>query len=71
MDDRSTPANNAYRDRAAKIVEKQKKGENDAVTGKPVTEKTAKAANKYAEKGWKSFNAAEKLKHTKWEKAHE
>jgi RHS repeat-associated protein len=69
LDDRSTPANEAYRERAAKIVDKQKKGEKDAVTGKPVTEKTAKAAHKYAEEGIKSFRAAEQLKHTKWEKA--
>lgn len=69
LDDRSTPANEAYRERAATIVDKQKKGEKDAVTGKPVTEKAAKAAHKYAEQGLKSFRTAEQIKHIKWEKA--
>ncbi|MEO6833382.1 MAG: RHS repeat-associated core domain-containing protein, partial [Chitinophagaceae bacterium] len=69
MDERSTPANQAYRQRAAKIVEKQKVKGIDVVTGKPVTEKAANAAHKYAEKGVKSFRAAEQIKHTKWEKA--
>lgn len=75
LDDRSTPANEAYRERAAKIVDKQKKGEKDAVTGKPVTEKAAKAAHKYAETGdakhlyMNSFRSAEQLKHSKIEKA--
>lgn len=38
------------------------KGENDNVTGKPVTEKAVKSAHKYAEKGIMSFKAAEEAK---------
>jgi hypothetical protein len=62
MDNKSTPANEAYRKRAANIVAKQKKGEKDVVTGKPVTKKAAKAAHKYAEEGFKSFKTAEDIK---------
>lgn len=62
MDEKSTPANEAYRQRSANIVNKYNKKGNDAVTGKPVTEKTAKAAHKYAEQGVKSFKTAEGVK---------
>jgi hypothetical protein len=62
MSRKSTPANEAYRKRAADIVEKEKKGEKDVITGKPVTKKAAKAAHKYAEEGWKSFRYAETVK---------
>ena len=62
MNEKSTPANEAYRKRAAVIVEKQKNGEKDNVTGKPVTMKSAQAAHKYAEQGTKSFKAAEEAK---------
>ena len=68
LDDKSTPANESYRERASNIVAKEKKGDKDIVTGKPVTEKTANAAHKYAEKGLKSFRVAEQVKHIKIEK---
>jgi CRISPR/Cas system-associated endonuclease/helicase Cas3 len=68
LDKNSSAANEAYRKRAATIVEKQKKGEKDSQTGKPVTKKTAEAAHKYAEEGIKSFRAAEQIKEIKIEK---
>lgn len=62
LDKESTPANEAYRKRAAKIVEKEKKKKKDVITGKPVTKKAADAAHKYSEKGIKSFRTAEAIK---------
>ncbi len=64
MDNKSTPANQAYRARAAKIVDKYQKGQTDAVTLKPVTKEAAQAAHIYAEEGVKSFKTAENVKKT-------
>ncbi|WP_121356790.1 RHS repeat-associated core domain-containing protein [Flavisolibacter nicotianae] len=61
MDSKSTPANEAYIKRAGIIEEKQKKGEKDNITGKPVTKEAAKAAKK----GSEFFQAAESLKKMK------
>jgi RHS repeat-associated protein len=58
IDDRSTAANVKYIKTAKKIIDKQKKGEKDEVTGKPVTKETAEAANF----GRKGFTAVEALK---------
>jgi RHS repeat-associated protein len=58
IDDRSTAANVKYIKAAKKIIDKQKKGEKDDVTGKPVTKKAAEAA----EFGKKWFTRAEALK---------
>jgi hypothetical protein len=58
MDDNSTKANQDYNKRAAATIEKYVKGENDSVTGKPVTKETKEAA----EFGKKGFNAAENVK---------
>jgi RHS repeat-associated protein len=44
LDERSTKANEDYIKRAEKTIEKQKKGEKDDITGKPVTKEAAKAA---------------------------
>ena len=58
IDKKSTNANQKYIKSADKIIEKQKKGEKDAVTGKPVTKEAADAA-KFGKK-W--FSVAEDLK---------
>ena len=58
LDDRSTAANVKYIKSAKKIIDKYKKGEKDAVTGKPVTKEAANAA----EFGLKGFTKAENLK---------
>jgi len=58
MDEKSTQANEDYNKRAAVTIEKYEKGENDSVTGKPVTKDTKEAA----EFGKKGFNAAENIK---------
>ena len=63
MDDRSTPANEAFMKRADKTVEKYKKKEKDGITGKPVTKQAADAAYKYSRGGIKSFETAEEVKH--------
>jgi RHS repeat-associated protein len=66
LDDKSTSANMKYNKSADKIIEKQKKGEKDAVTGKPVTVEAAEAA-KFGKK-W--FNVAEDLKENLKDKKH-
>jgi hypothetical protein len=58
LDKKSTQANEDYIKRADKTIEKQKKGEKDDITGKPVT----KEARKAAEFGKKWFRRAEELK---------
>ena len=58
LDDRSSSANGKYIKTAKKIIEKQKKGETDEVTGKPVTKEAADAANF----GKNGFTAVEALK---------
>jgi RHS repeat-associated protein len=58
IDDKSSQANEDYIKRADKTIEKQKKGEKDDVTGKPVTKEAADAA-KFGKK-W--FRRAEQLK---------
>jgi len=44
LDTRSTPANEQYIKSAKKIIEKQKNGQKDDVTGRPVTQETSKEA---------------------------
>ena len=61
LDDKSSPANKAYIARAEKTIEKQKKGENDNVTKKPVTKEAADAA----EFGKKWFLVAEGMKNAR------
>ena len=58
MDFESTPANEAYIDRANGTIEKAGSGGVDNITGKPVTPETAKAA----EFGRKNFRRAENVK---------
>ncbi|MBK9273304.1 MAG: hypothetical protein IPM49_02035 [Flavobacteriales bacterium] len=58
MDERSTQANRDYNSRTAATIAKYEKGENDSVTGRPVTKETKEAA----EFGKKWFNAAENIK---------
>jgi hypothetical protein len=59
MDTRSTKANHDYNKRATITIEKYEKGENDSVTGKPLTKETKEAA----EFGKNGFTAAEFIKH--------
>jgi hypothetical protein len=66
LDDKSTSANETYNKSANKIIEKQKKGGKDAVTGKPVTVETAEAA-KFGKK-W--FSIAEEYKEISKPKTH-
>ena len=61
LDDKSTPANETYIKKADKIIEKQKKGEKDDVTKKPVTKEAAKAAKT----GRNFFRGIENLKKLK------
>ena len=58
LDDRSTGANVKYIKSASKIEDKYKRGEKDAVTGKPVTKEASEAAGF----GKKWFKRAESLK---------
>jgi len=58
LDDRSSAANAKYIKTAKKIIDKQKKGEKDEVTCKPVTKEAADAANF----GRKGCTAVEALK---------
>jgi len=71
LDARSSPANNAFIKRADKTTEKYVKGENDNITGKPVTKATSDAGQKAARTGglgFRSFKFAEHLKTVKIEK---
>jgi hypothetical protein len=58
LDEKSSKANEDYIKRAEKTIEKQKKGEKDDITGKPVSKEAVKAA-KFGKWG---FRFAENLK---------
>lgn len=64
---KSTNANEAYIKRADKTIEKQKKGEKDDITGKPVTKEAADAA-KFGKKWFKTAESMKKPKALKDEK---
>ena len=65
MDERSSKANNDFIKRADKTTKKYTKGQNDDITGKPVTKKTSEAGQKAARTGGlglRSFKFAEDVK---------
>ncbi len=63
LNPKSTQANEAYIVRANIIIDKEKKGDKDVITGKPVTKEAAKAARF----GRKGFGMAEGYKKSKFE----